>query len=189
YSVFDLQGLPTISKDDLIENFDTIRTVSETDGLVSFTGGTTGASLKVLYKWEDVQERRAFLDLFWEQYGYKHGSKTAWFSGKHIIPKEDSKILWRTDFINHFRYYSTFHITKSRIRHYIDSLNEFKPEFMVGFPSSVYEIARLGLEENLQFNGQIRCFFPTAESLVPEEVKVIQEFFKCEVRNQYASSE
>lgn len=189
YIVADLKNISITSKETLIQQYNRIRTIPERAGMVSFTGGTTGASLKVVYKWEDVQERRAFLDLFWEQYGYQRGNRTAWFSGKHIVTNDNSKTLWRKEWLNKIRYYSTFHITRKNIHHYIRDLNKFQPKFMVGFPSSVYEIARLALEENLQYNGHVVCFFPTAESLLQEEVKTIKRFFRCDVRDQYASSE
>lgn len=189
FNLEDLAKLPIVTKQDLIQNYDQLKTISESKGNISYTGGTTGASLKVVYRWEDVQERRAFLDYFWEQYGYQRGVKTAWFSGKHIVPSTKSTKLWRTDWINNIRYYSTFHITKDKIKYYLENLNRYQPQYMVGFPSSVYEIAKLATELDIKYEGKVTCFFPTAESLISEQVALIKKYFKCEVRDQYASSE
>ncbi|MBY5956606.1 hypothetical protein KUV50_00570 [Membranicola marinus] len=189
YSLKDLPKIPIMTKSELVEEYEQRKTMSEKDGYVSYTGGTTGASLKVVYKWEDIQERRAFLDFFWEQYGYKKGANTAWFSGKHIVPNNNSNVFWRKDWINNIRYYSTFHITRKNIGYYINNLNQFSPQFIVGFPSSVHQIVKLAKDQGLKFEGSVRCFFPTAEKLNSEEVAEIKEFFKCELRDQYASSE
>lgn len=189
YTLNDLANLPIMTKNDIVDNYDKLKTISDKKGLLSYTGGTTGASLKVVYKWEDMQERRAFLDYFWEQYGYKKGARTAWFSGKHIIPDGNSNVLWRKDWVNNIRYYSTFHIAEKNIKYYIENINKFQPQFMVGFPSSVHQIVKSAKEKGLKHTGNVKCFFPTAEALIPGEVAEIKEFFGCEVRDQYASSE
>lgn len=189
YKIEDLRKLPLMTKNDIVNSYNSRSTIQDHEGYVSYTGGTTGASLKVIYQWEDVQERRAFLDYFWEQYGYKRGNKIAWFSGKHIIPNEKTTNFWRNDWLNVIRYYSTFHITKKNVSYYIQNLNTFKPEFIVGFPSSVYQIVKLAKENGIKYNNKVKCFFPTAESLRLNEKEEIQKFFHCEVRDQYASSE
>src|SRR3546814_16194000 len=60
---------------------DQIRTMEEREGIVSLTGGTTGASMKVIYHPEDMQERFALKDYFRSRYGYKLGRKVDRKSG------------------------------------------------------------------------------------------------------------
>lgn len=189
--VDDLRKLPIISKEEIRSNVEQAYTIKLKDGLINKTGGTTGKSLEVLRDYEDVQEKFAMVDLFREQFGYKLGKKTAWFSGKTILHDNDAKkgIVSRYDFINKVRYYSTFHINETTARAYINDLNKFKPEFIVGFPSSLYELARFGLDNNLSFVSSLSTIFPTAETLVDEEVSVIEQFFGGKMRNQYSSSE
>lgn len=187
YSVEDLMQLEVMTKDDLILEFDQRRTINK--GHISYTGGTTGASLKVIYTSQGLQERRAFLDYFWEQSGYNRGDRIAWFSGKHIVTNDNSNIFWRKDILNNIRYYSTFHINHNNIRYYIDNLNKFRPKFMVGFPSSVAQIAKIAKELGISYNHSVNCFFPTAETLLENDVMEITKFFNCDIKNQYASSE
>lgn len=189
YKVEDLKDFPTLTKSQLIEEFEKRTTISAEQGLVSYTGGTTGASLKVIFHWEDVQERKAFLDLFWEEYGYNRGDKIAWFSGKHIVPSDVTNIFWRKDLLNNIHYYSTFHITESNIKFYINNLNKIKPQFLVGFPSSVLQIVKLAREKGYRYEGKVKCFFPTAEAINSRESAEIMDFFGCDVKDQYASSE
>ena len=85
----DLNQIKVLEKEDIINNLDEIKTISESEGIVSLTGGTTGASMKVIYTKKDMQERFAILDHFRAQHGYKLGKKTAWFSGKNLITQRD----------------------------------------------------------------------------------------------------
>lgn len=194
YKSYDFKALDSINileKQDIVNNLDDIKTISEKDGLVSLTGGTTGASMKVVYTKSNMQERFAILDNFRAQHGYKLGKKTAWFSGKNLISQEDIKKghCSHYDFVNKIRFYSTFHINKDNFDIYWQSLNDFKPEFIVGFPSSVYEICEIADSQGLSLKSKVKAFFPTAETVLPKHREVIGKVLGCKLIDQYASSE
>lgn len=157
----------------------------------SKTGGTTGNSMVVYIKPDDREQRFATLDLFRERFGYELGKKTAWFSGKDLLTEQDlsKNRFWKDDFLNKVRYYSTFNINQKAMPAYIDNLQKFKPEFIVGFPSSVVEIARYGLKNNIDLGFKVKATFPTAETKINSEVNDIIAFFGGGVYDQYASSE
>ncbi|MGP5103035.1 phenylacetate--CoA ligase family protein [Psychrobacter celer] len=190
-SCHNLSEIPILEKKDILNNLKKIQTINDQAGIVSFTGGTTGASMKVVYAKNDTQERFAILDNFRAKYGYKLGKKTAWFSGKNLISEKDIKngICSHYDFINKIRFYSTFHINKRNFDVYWKSLNEFKPEFIVGFPSSVYEICEIADSKGLRLNHKVKVFFPTAETVLPRHREVIGRVLGCKLVDQYASSE
>ena len=187
----DLTLLPILEKSDIINNLDQIKTIEEKDGLVSLTGGTTGASMKVIYTNTDVRERFAILDHFRAQHGYKLGEKTAWFSGKNLISEADitKGLCSHYDFINKIRFYSTFHINERNFDIYWKSLNKFKPKFIVGFPSSVYEVCKMADSKGLHLTHKVKVFFTTAETVLPQHREVINRVMGCKLVDQYASSE
>jgi len=187
----ELSDFPILEKVTLLEKLDEISTVEESNSIVSLTGGTTGASMKVLYTKEDIQERHAILDHFRAGYGYTLGCKVAWFSGKDLTRPKDlvRGICYRDDWINKIRFFSTFHINSKNFRAYWDAFLEFSPEFLVGFPSSVYELCLLAKENGYKYNGMVKAFFPTAETVLPVHREVISEVLGCPLVDQYASSE
>lgn len=191
YEFDNLELLPILEKNDIINYLDEIKTIAEKEGLVSLTGGTTGASMKVVYTKTDMQERFAILDHFRAQHGYKLGEKTAWFSGKNLISEADISegLCSHYDFINKIRFYSTFHINEKNFDIYWNSLNKFKPKFIVGFPSSVYEICKIADSRGLHLTHKVKVFFPTAETVLPEHREVINRVMGCKLVDQYASSE
>lgn len=186
-----LEKIKPLEKTDLINNLNKIKTISESEGIVSLTGGTTGASMKVIYTKKDIQERFAILDHFRAQHGYELGKKTAWFSGKNLITQKDIDrgICSHYDFVNKIKFYSTFLINEKNFDVYWKSLNEFQPEFLVGFPSSVFEICQIARDRGLKYKGKAKVFFPTAETVLPEHREVIFEILGCKLVDQYASSE
>ena len=191
YDFKNFNKIKVLEKSDVINNLDLLKTINQNEGIVSLTGGTTGASMKVIYTKIDMQERFAILDHFRAKHGYKLGKKTAWFSGKNLITQKDIEkgICSHYDFVNKIRFYSTFLINEKNFDAYWKSLNEFQPEFLVGFPSSVFEICQIAKSKGLKYAGKVKVFFPTAETVLPEHRGVISEVLGCKLVDQYASSE
>ena len=187
----NLDKAKVLEKEDIINNLDKIETINESEVIVSLTGGTKGDSMRVIYTKKDMQERFAILDHFRAQHGYELGKKTAWFSGKNLITQKDIEkgICSHYDFVNKIRFYSTFLINEKNFDVYWKSLNEFQPEFLVGFPSSVFEICQIAKSKGLKYTGQAKVFFPTAETVLAEHRQVISEVLGCKLVDQYASSE
>jgi phenylacetate-CoA ligase len=190
-STTNLETFPVLTKEDLVDNLDSIATLTEDKAAVSYTGGTTGASLKVLYTKQNMAERAALLDWFRGQYGWEIGRRTAWFSGKSIVSDTDLQkgICYRDDWVSKIRFFSTFHINRQSFDIYWKALESFKPEFIVGFPSSVIEIAEIASERGLALSAPVSVFFPTAETVLPSHRELVERVFGGYTRDQYASSE
>lgn len=190
-NISDFKNLPILKKEDLRKNIKKIITIDKNQAIVSKTGGTTGKSLEVYYTPDDMQNRFAMLDDFRSRFGYELGKKTAWFSGKSLLNARDinKKRFWKYDYLHKVRYYSTFHIKEDYLRYYIDDLINYKPEYIVGFPSSLKDIADYGLRNNFEFPKSIKAIFPTAETITPTIRNTIENFFHAPMYNQYASSE
>lgn len=189
----DLQNIPLLSKNILLNDLDNISTVGDS-GVpykTNFTGGTTGNSMKTFYTLNDINMRHAILDDFRESHGFTNGSRVCWFTGKNFISKFDLMInrFYKDDYFNQIRFYSTFHLSPSTFSSYISSLNNFKPQFLVGFPSFVYELALYVKSNHLSIDFSVDVFFPTAETILPHHRELISEIFSCEILDQYASSE
>ena len=188
----DLNQFPIIDKETLRKKNMSLYTISKEQGIIVKTGGTTGKPLEVLYTSDDIQERFAILDNFRSWHGYKLGKKTAWFSGKSLLNPKDIKKnrFWKTDYLYKVRYYSTFHVHNKYLKYYLKDLIKYKPLYMIGFPSTMYEIAKYGITQNISFPpNTIKAIFPTAETITDDIRTVLEGFFKTNLYNQYASSE
>ena len=191
-SVSAITQLPLISKEDFKKNINAVHTIKRNEGLVAKTGGTTGVSMEVVYTPENMQERFAMLDHFRSQFGYQLGKKTAWFSGKSLLNNYDIKNnrFWKTDHVHKVRYYSTFHIKEEFLKFYVEDLITFQPQYLVGYPSTLFEIAKYGTRNGYHFPKKtVKAIFPTSETVTNEMRIVIGDFFHTVLPDQYASSE
>ena len=187
-----INNLPILDKETLRSEIHNIRTIKKSKGIISKTGGTTGKSLEVVFTKNDTQERFAMLDDFRSRFGYKLGKKTAWFSGKSLLTQRDIKKnrFWKTDFLHNVRYYSTFHIKEDYLKYYLQDLIKYRPEYLIGFPSSIMEIAKYGIKMNYSYpENTAKAIFPTAETITSEMRTIAESFFKTKMYDQYASSE
>ena len=188
----NINALPILNKEDLRKEITKVYTLPKKEGIISKTGGTTGKSLEVIFTKDNMQERFAMLDDFRNRFGYELGKKTAWFSGKDLLTRKDihKNRFWKTDRLHKVRYYSTFHIKEDYLKYYVEDLIKYQPEYFVGFPSTILEIAKYGLKKGYDFpKGITKAIFPTAETITTEMREVIEKFFKTKMYNQYASSE
>jgi|SRR5690554_95917 len=188
----NIASLPVIDKEILRSHIDTIVVKTDEKFDVHKTGGTTGKSLEVKFFARNTQERFAFLDDFRARFGYELGKKTAWFSGKSILTDKDVRKhrFWKTDVLHKVRYYSTFHIKNDYLKYYVEDLIKYRPEYFVGFPSTILDIAKYGIANNYQYpEDATKAIFPTAETITSEMRTVIEGFFKTKMYDQYASSE
>ncbi len=187
----DLARLPVVDKEMLRTNLDQIVTVPKRRSCAVRTGGSTGKSLEVRFAWSDIQDRYAMLDAFRERFGYRFGDRMAWFSGKSLVTPRDLRAqrFWKTDVFFKIRYYSTLHLARANLPHYVDDLNRFDPVLVTGFPGSVFEIAHYALRSGHRITARPRAIFLTAETLREDQTRVIEEAFGSTVRDQYASAE
>ena len=190
-SVENIKKLPIVTKEMLRQNIDDIITIPKSKGIVANTGGTTGKSLIVYFRPEDVQKRMAVLDYFKMKHGFINiEMKRATFMGKHIVPpKQRSKVFWRYNAAIKQMLYSAFDITKENIPYYVESLNKFQPQAIDGFVSSIYEIATYMDIHKIKPTFKPVAIFPTSETVTAEHREVIERVFGAKVRDQYASSE
>jgi len=189
-TVDDLKLLPILEKETLRQNIEKIYTIKPEEGIKSFTGGTTGKSLMVLYTKDDYQKRMAYLDTFKERLGVRNGMHRATFSGRQFIPpNQDSKVFWRYNYILKQKLYSTFNLMNNNLPYYVEDLNIFKPEIINGFVSAIYDIAKYIKTNNISLTFNPIAIFTTSETLLPFHREMIEEAFGCPVYDQYASAE
>lgn len=183
-----LERVPPMTKADLREHASEIGRGKK--GVVLHTGGTTGAPLEVVITSADFQERQARLAVFRERHGARLGMRRATFSGRIIVTDADADArLWRHNWALNQRLYSSFHLTESYLDRYLEDLDRFRPQWLDGFPSSIYAVAKHAVDRGHTFSFQPLVGFSTSETLYDWQRETIFEAFGCPMRNQYASAE
>ena len=192
-TVEDLTKLPVVDKEMLRQNIEDVHTIAPDEGLVSFTGGTTGKSLQVIFTKDDFQKRMAYLDAFKMALGVEpFECRKATFSGREFTrgwASKRSRVFWRQNSAYNQRLYSTFDMSQDNLPLYVEDLNRWKPNVINGFVSAVYEIAHFIKRENMTLTFDVDAVFTTSESLLPHHKEMIESVFDTKVYDQYSSAE
>lgn len=190
-SIKDLKKLPIVDKEMLRSRINEVNTIKRKVAVEGHTGGTTGKSLVVLFTPDDMMKRMAMLDHFKKRVGFFHRKmRRATFNGKHIVPpSQEKKVFWRYNRACKQMIYSSFHLTEENMKHYVDSLNKFKPHAIDGFFMSMCDVANYIERHKIELFFQPVAIFPTSETLTTGGRALLERVFKCKVYDQYASSE
>ncbi|WP_288982537.1 hypothetical protein [uncultured Flavobacterium sp.] len=157
---------------------------------IGYTSGTSGTPTENYLDQESIDRSFALWSRFHETIGIKKSSKSVRFSGRLIVkPNQKNKPFWVYNYLEKQLLMSTYHLTDEYMKHYIDKLNQFKPDYLDGYPSAFYIIATYANKNNLKINFKPIAITTTAETLYDYQREIIEKVFNCHVYNQYASSE
>jgi phenylacetate-CoA ligase len=154
------------------------------------TSGTTGTPLAVKYsknfhrRWSAAYETRVRR---WS--GVDHSMSRAMIGGRIIVPKAESKPpFWRYNYAEKQLYMSAFHISPDNAPFYVDALNQYKPDYLVGYASSHFFLARMINEQGLEVM-QPKAVLTSSEKLTADMRAAIEEAYRCPVFDAYSGVE
>ncbi|PKP62050.1 capsular biosynthesis protein [Candidatus Atribacteria bacterium HGW-Atribacteria-1] len=184
----DLERIPILTKQIIKENWQDFipRNINQIKYINGSTGGSTGVPLKYRMSNEDYERGVALLYQGFEYAGYKLGDKIAVIAGSSLIPTSKSEIKRKIqDFFLNTRHYSSFEMSEKNLFKYFYDVNKWKPDFLRGYPSSIYFFAKFIQDNNLKLNFQPKAIFTTAEKLFDKQRVLIEGIFKAKVFDNY----
>lgn len=187
-----LQTLPFLEKEILGNQTDQIVSANpdRKTCCVINTSGTTGTPMTIKLDAESKQCTYAEWRRYYDWLGLPEKFRSVRFSGRIVVdPATTEPPFWVYNVGNNQLFMSTYHLSDTNMKSYIEKLNRFKPEFLDGYPSSFYIMAHYILVNNIELNFKPIAISTTAETLFDHQRKMIEKAFGCKVYNQYASSE
>ncbi|HUK56201.1 MAG TPA: hypothetical protein VLY20_06040 [Nitrospiria bacterium] len=153
------------------------------------TSGTTGTPLTVRISRDYHQMEMAFRWRHRAWGGVPYLSRGAYVSGHPVVPARQSHPpFWRADHVEKRLLCSSYHFTPQNLASYIKALTDFRPDFVHGYPSSLYLLAR-----HVQDNGidalRPRAVFTASETLLDFQREAIRQAFGAPVFNWYGNTE
>lgn len=184
FPVTDKEMLRSNSKQFLSDNFRSAKDLIRVD-----TSGTTGTPVSIYCNRDGRTHHYAFWRRLRNWFGVNHLSKRATLFGRVIMSPDCNKPpFWRLDRCQNIMLMSSYHLAESNIAAYISALRRFGPSEVLGFPSSIYRLARYIVDRNLD-PLRPKVVITTAESLLPYQRDAIESAFDCPLVNQYGCSE
>lgn len=154
------------------------------------TSGTTGSALVSPVSDQHFQRECAFRALAYEWAGVSLDAhdRVAFCAG-HPVARADRQRppFWVYDWASNWLYFSSSHLSKQNLEHYIAELERFRPVMLGGYPSSLYLLA-LAYQK---FGGSLnlKAISSSSETLLDWQRVKIESAFGVRVFNYYGSGE
>jgi len=188
----DMQHLPFLSKKDIRENQGDMlaNNSSSTCLFSSWTGGSTGVPIKFKYDRYSYECRIAASARADRWSGWEFGVRELYIWG--VRATADSLFLrWKKN-IHHLllrrKIFNSYLFSAETLPRYVDELNTYKPEIIVGYAGTVAILAQF-IKEKGRWCHSPRAVIATAEQISPEQRDLIESVFQAPVFNRYGSRE
>jgi len=186
----DLYKLPVLTKQDVRRFAPELRAqnVQRWKFRLGRTGGTTGIPLVLAIDKQRIVFDHALIHRHWSWAGYRPGDRILILRGfTLILADRESGPHWRFDRVDNRLYLSGFHLSTKNMQDYVKVLQQWRPEFIAGYPSNLFTLARFMERERERF--AVRAVFTSSEVLTPTERSVIEDRFQCKVWDRYGTGE
>lgn len=150
------------------------------------TSGSTGAPLRFLLTAEQKAYEMAYSIRFWRWAGYRTGDRIAAF--RSYIPATERDRLWKLDRRTRTLFFSVYDLTPANLRRYIAEFNRYRPQFVRGYPSSIFAFAQFAATEGLPVHAP-RAALTSSETLSPEMRAAIERVLQCPVFDWWGTNE
>lgn len=186
----DLEKIPPTTKDDLIlDKKSALPYGASVRYYVRTTGGTTGNPLSYRISRDDRFLSGALLYRGWSGGGYDLGDRVLTLAGSSLI--EDIKSMTNkrlTELTRNIRFASAFKMSSRNLLKYVSMMNSWKPSFLRGYPSALYEFAKF-IENHDLLIPEVSAVFVTSEKLYPDIRETLQRVFKTRVFDGYGAND
>jgi len=188
HQLSDLARLPILDKQQVRDNPDQFinRRCDKSRLIEDHTSGSTGQPLRFSLTVEQKAYEMAYSIRFWRWAGYHTGARIAAF--RHYIPKTQNDPLWEHNARMRTLFFSVYDMKPANLRAYVEEFNRFQPQFVRGYPSSIYIFAQFAASEGLRVHAP-RAVLSSSETLSPEMRAVIERTLQCPVYDWWGSNE
>lgn len=152
------------------------------------TGGTTGIPLVLALDKRRIVFDHVLIHRHWSWAGYRPGDRILILRGFTLIPADrESGPYWRFDWMDRRIYLSGFHLSLKNMQAIVGKLQQWRPEFVAGYPSNLFTLARF--MERINVRLAVRAVFTSSEVLTHTERTLIEDRFQTIVWDRYGTGE
>ena len=191
FTLSHLQKLPLLSKEILRRQQEDFLSVDLDEKPATYlTSGTTGTPLAIKFTREGDRLAQAAYEARvrnWAGLGYQ--MSRAMIGGRMVVPKANAESpFWRYNIFERQLYMSAFHISPQNAPYYAKALNQYRPDYLVGYASSHFFLARMLEELGIEMYSP-KAILTSSEKLTSDMRGILEKVYRCEVFDAYSSVE
>jgi phenylacetate-CoA ligase len=191
HSPSDLKDCPLLEKRQLQEHLNGMASteIHASRRLYITTGGSTGVPVGFyLQKGVSRPKEQAFLEALWRRAGYFDGARLAVIRG-HVISSRAEGRIASYDATRDWLLLSSYHLTPQRLPEYLETLENFKPDFLHAYPSAALQLAEYLDKSGQSWRSPLRGVLCGSERLTLPQKRLLERVFNCRAYRWYGHSE
>jgi len=191
HSLDDINLLPILTKQQVLAAGESLHSHNYQKWMLRYahTGGTTGTPMNIYRSPFSIGTEHAFVRRQWDWAGIKMSDKTAYLTGRIIVPPDQTTgNLYTYDPFMKELILSTYHLNEANANKYIKRIETQKCIAIVGYPSAIHFLAQV-YKESSQKKLTIKAIMTSSETLSDTAKKSIEDAFNCQVYDFYGSAE
>ncbi|MDQ7818396.1 MAG: hypothetical protein RDU14_15320 [Melioribacteraceae bacterium] len=192
-TIEDIKQMAVLSKQVVRENIKQIipSNINKIKHIWTCTSGTTGKSLNFPISAFSFQREFAFraLHYSWSNVDLLRKDPIAFCAGHPVAYiKRKKPPFWVYDYFSNWLLFSSYHMSESNLKYYVEKLETFSPKMLAGYPSSIYLLG-LAYKKYGKKKLNLNAIYTGSENLFNHQRKLIEDAFQVKVFNWYGNSE
>lgn len=158
--------------------------------MAASTSGTTFKPLKLWWSQASSREWYALHEARCQGwYGQTRSDRWAHLGSRWVTPvNQRTPPFWVWNSAFKQLYMSSYHLAPDLVPHYLDAIRRYRVQYLWGYPSSLYSLAKGVLKQGLR-DLKMSVVITDAEQLFDYQRQAITEAFQCSVCETYGMNE
>ena len=186
-SLDDIHLFPSLSKNDIKKNIENIYSDKFETPVAYYSGGSLATPTKYFLPDSSRAKEKAYNNYIFSKIGYKYRDKTVLLKGREISDPEKN-IFWEYEPVDNYFLLSNNYMNSEKFPTMYQKVLEFKPKYFFGYPSAVLSFIKQSKLHNFK-KIDIQGVILSSETVYPEELKIIQDYFGVDVLTHYGHTE
>lgn len=181
-----IEIIPFLTREIITDNFDKLISKEKVKHgyYTGTTGGSSGLPLKFLLDYDSVYRETAFIYSYRKKLGYKLDDRLITFRQVKYGDK-----LWTSNPMHNEIQFFPMKLSKVTIADYAKKINDYKPDYLNGYLSSIWYFARLLEEHGISLDFKLKGIFLISENIDFKQRNFIEQYFKVKSSTFYGHSE
>ena len=151
-----------------------------------FTSGTTNKPMTVYRSFKSVLLEEYIIKSYLKTIGLPLKPKIAVFRGDNV--EASNNVYWKKMPFTNRLILSSYHLSESTASSYLKKLEEYRPNIIMAYPSSITLLAKYAKKLNWQPNWELKGVFTSSETFSLDNQEIVRSVFG-DVFDHYGQAE
>jgi phenylacetate-CoA ligase len=187
----DIIKLPVLTKQIIKENFNSLIAVNVSSRQISkkYTSGSTGEPLMFYVEKKGITQSYASSQRAYGWSGYEIGDKSVFIGQRQEYHSVVEKTKERAkNFFERIKIINVQAMSMDELPFIVREIKDFHPEFIQGYPSVIYLLARF-MEREGENKLNLKAIITIAEKVDDYQRDLFRKVFNCEAYSLYSATE